>query len=214
MAAPLICPPQSVPVLDGQNRASTPWYLLFNNLVAQVRSLLASLANKVVGPSVAIANDIPQFADATGKLLKDGLGLVSVLGDPGLDSNVPSEKAVRSALSGRCVKVTLTGQASAISPTDLLVDGAMAPEGTYCISGYFVCSVAGTGSAVISIAWNDGVAAQTFVSFGGALISLGAYAQNRVFIRTDGAHQVTYSATYTGAGGAAYDFYLVMEPLT
>ena len=202
-------------------------------------------AGDVSGPVSSLTGDIPQFADTTGKLLEDGLGLATTVGTPGSDSNVPSEKAVRAAIPvvgtsaaaalvtsvgtpgldtnvpsekavstalGTKTIVTLTHQAAVIGATNLLVGGVMAPAGVYRVSGYFVVSIQGSGSAVISIAWNDGVWQQTVPSFGGALVVLGAYMQTSVVIRTDGAHHISYSATYTGGGGAAYDFYLVMGP--
>lgn len=59
----------------------------------------ASGSGDITGPSSSTTNHIPQFSDNTGKVLKDGLGLVTTLGSPGSDTNVPSEKAVRSAIS-------------------------------------------------------------------------------------------------------------------
>ena len=56
----------------------------------------------VVGPDSATDAHIPQFDGTSGKRIKDGLPLVTTLGSPGADTNVPSEKAVRAAIaSGR-----------------------------------------------------------------------------------------------------------------
>ncbi len=52
----------------------------------------------VIGPGSSTANHISQFSDTSGKVLKDGLGLVTTLGSPGSDSNIASEKAVRDAM--------------------------------------------------------------------------------------------------------------------
>jgi hypothetical protein len=109
--------------------------------------------------------------------------------------------------------VSLTNQAAAISPTALQVAGGVAPAGIYRISMYLVCSVAGTGSAVITVHWNDGVQAQASYGFGGALISLGAFQQIMLILVSDGVNDITYSATYTGGAGAAYNFKLVMEKI-
>ena len=54
--------------------------------------------NKITGPGSATLNHIPQFSDTTGKALKDGLSVATTVGSPGLDTNVPTEKAVRSAI--------------------------------------------------------------------------------------------------------------------
>jgi hypothetical protein len=53
----------------------------------------------VVGPATNTDAKIPQWNGANSKTLKDGLGLVTTLGSPGADTNIPSEKAVRAAIS-------------------------------------------------------------------------------------------------------------------
>lgn len=135
-----------------------------------------------------------------------------------VQQNSPAPAAANAAAvpaqnsSGIIAAVTLTAQAAAILATDLL--GSSIPAvGVYRLTGYFVVSTAGTGSAVITITWNDGVHAQSFGAFGGALTSLGAYVQYTLIIRADGVHNVQYAASYTGGGGAAYNFYLRVEQL-
>lgn len=59
----------------------------------------SSGSGDVVGPNSSTTNHIPQFSDNTGKVLKDGLELTTTLGNPGSDTKIPSEKAVRSAIS-------------------------------------------------------------------------------------------------------------------
>ena len=56
-------------------------------------------AGDVKGPSTTTSGKIPQW-DSTQKKLTDGLGLVSTVGGTGLDTNVPTEKAVRTAITG------------------------------------------------------------------------------------------------------------------
>jgi hypothetical protein len=51
----------------------------------------------VVGPAATTENNIPQW-DATTKMLKDGRVLVTTIGDPGADTAIPTEQAVREAL--------------------------------------------------------------------------------------------------------------------
>lgn len=53
----------------------------------------------VVGPATNTANYIPQWDGADSKTLKNGLALTTTLGSPGADTNIPSEKAVRAAIS-------------------------------------------------------------------------------------------------------------------
>lgn len=56
-------------------------------------------AGDVTGPASSTTDHIPQFSDTTGKVLKDGLGVVTTVGSPGTDTNVPTEMAVRAAIS-------------------------------------------------------------------------------------------------------------------
>jgi hypothetical protein len=58
-------------------------------------------ALSVIGPATNTDLNIPQWDGANSKTLKNGLGLVTAVGSPGSDSNVPSEKAVRAGLDAR-----------------------------------------------------------------------------------------------------------------
>lgn len=53
----------------------------------------------VIGPATNTDLKIPQWNGANSKTLKDGLTLVTTLGNPGADTSIPSEKAVRAAIS-------------------------------------------------------------------------------------------------------------------
>lgn len=55
----------------------------------------------VTGPAVSVVNHIPQFSDTAGGVLKDGLAVVTSVGVGGVDTSVPTEKAVRDALTAR-----------------------------------------------------------------------------------------------------------------
>lgn len=50
-------------------------------------------------PASSTADHIPQFSDTTGKVLKDWLGVVTTIGSPWADTNIPTEQAVREAIS-------------------------------------------------------------------------------------------------------------------
>jgi hypothetical protein len=50
-------------------------------------------------PSSTTVGNIPQYSNTSGTALSTGLGLVTTLGNPGLDTNVPSEKAIRTAIA-------------------------------------------------------------------------------------------------------------------
>jgi hypothetical protein len=52
----------------------------------------------VLAPATTTENKIPQW-DSTQQKLKDGLVLVETIGDPGSHTNVPTERAIRNALT-------------------------------------------------------------------------------------------------------------------
>jgi len=73
----------------------------FNPLLpANIQKVNDSGSGDVVGPASATDSDLAQFDGTTGKLLKDGLAVVTTLGSPGADTNIPTEAAVRSAITG------------------------------------------------------------------------------------------------------------------
>ena len=64
-------------------------------------SLLTNLpipANAVAGPATNTDGKIPQWDGANSKLLKDGLSVVTTVGSPGTNTNIPTEAAVRTAI--------------------------------------------------------------------------------------------------------------------
>lgn len=66
-----------------------------------VRDLVVAIgAGDVVGPGSATADAFVLFNSTTGKLIKDsGAVKVTTVGDPGADTNIPSEQAVREAIT-------------------------------------------------------------------------------------------------------------------
>ncbi|MFH1567925.1 MAG: hypothetical protein ABIL09_07975 [Gemmatimonadota bacterium] len=52
----------------------------------------------VLGPAVTTINNFPQWSTAD-RVLKDGLALTTTLGDPGVDTLLASEKAIRTAIT-------------------------------------------------------------------------------------------------------------------
>jgi hypothetical protein len=68
-----------------------------------VREGLGAKQDTLINPvtsdgATTVENQIPQFT-ATNNQLKDSLGLVTTVGDPGADTNVPTEQAVREGLN-------------------------------------------------------------------------------------------------------------------
>ena len=72
---------------------------VLSSTTAGVRSWTAAGTGDVAGPASSTDNHIPQFSGTTGKTLKDGLTVATSVGTPGVDTSVPTEKAVRDALA-------------------------------------------------------------------------------------------------------------------
>ena len=69
-----------------------------NNTIPTEAAVRAALGNgNVTGPTSTTENKIPQWDHAT-KALKDGLTLATTVATPGVDTKVPTEKAVRTAI--------------------------------------------------------------------------------------------------------------------
>jgi len=54
----------------------------------------------VLGPATNTDSLVPQWNGANSKTLKNGLTVVTTVGSPGADTSIPTEKAVRSAITG------------------------------------------------------------------------------------------------------------------
>ncbi len=75
----------------------------------------------VKGPASSTSNNIPQWDGTGGDAIKAGLSLKTTLADPGLDTALASEKAIRSAISTALVGgVTYKGGYNAATNTPLL----------------------------------------------------------------------------------------------
>ena len=76
--------------------AGSNWY---GCTATNIWTLLGGGSGNVVGPNSSVAGDIPGFADTTGKVLADSYAVVTTVGSPGTNGNIPTEAAVRSAIS-------------------------------------------------------------------------------------------------------------------
>ncbi len=124
----------------------------------------------VVGPSGATDGDFAQFDTATGKLIKGGLELVTTVDSPGLDTEVPSAKAVRSAISD-AGGGDVSGPGVAVDGNVALFDttsGKQIKDGGKSLSGADATIITGTAGTTNYVAkWNadgdlvDGVALPT-----------------------------------------------------
>ncbi len=78
------------------------------NLTALV-SGCGSGGGGVTGPGSTTVTNIPQWVNTGGTAIGTGLGFVTSVGSPGSDSNVPSEKAIRTAITSAASGVTGPG---------------------------------------------------------------------------------------------------------
>lgn len=87
---------------------SYPGYITLNrvtgNLKGCVNGSWASIggggAGNVAGPGSSTVGNIPTWTNTLGSQIGTGLGLVTTVGNPGSNTNIPSEASVRSAIAG------------------------------------------------------------------------------------------------------------------
>jgi hypothetical protein len=53
----------------------------------------------ISAPSSTTVGNVPQFSNTTGTAVSTGLGVVTTVGSPGADTNLPTEKSVRTAIN-------------------------------------------------------------------------------------------------------------------
>lgn len=112
--------------------------------------------------------------------------------------------------------VSLTGQTGSIGATNLQVGGAVAPAGFYRISWYGKCTTAsGSDTLTVTITYNDGTAARTQAFAFLLSTTVGSGVQQISFVfQTDGATNIQYSTTRSGATGSPqYALSITLERL-
>ena len=93
---------------------------------ARGTAISTAVADKATSPSTTTENKIPQWSD-TAKALKDGLVVATSVASTGSDQNIPTEKAVRTAITA-AVAAEATARGTAISTA--VADKATAPSTT------------------------------------------------------------------------------------
>lgn len=124
----------------------------------------------VVGPASNSANYIPQWDGADSKTLKNGLALVTTLGSPGADTNIPSEAAVRAAISnivGVCFSYPSNAQPADAEAINILVPVGVTFPLNLTGSGYYAAA-GPAAEAVVSIQKNGTQFATLTVAIGQA----------------------------------------------
>ncbi len=53
----------------------------------------------ISAPSSTTVGNVPEYSNTTGTALSAGLGVVTIIGSPGADTNIPTEKSVRTAIA-------------------------------------------------------------------------------------------------------------------
>ena len=132
--------------------------------------------------------------------------VTTTVGSPGVDTQVPTEKAVRTAINaasggGPVSTLSLTGQTAGSGPYNLQSGGAVLPAHMYRVDCYATVNPAISISVSLTIGWTDergnGYTSSYSVPNLGTFASFGAYS---LMVHTDGTHDltITYSATGTG----------------
>lgn len=85
----------------------------------------------ITAPGSTTTGNIPQYSNTSGTAVSVGLGLVTTVGSPGLDTNVASEKAVRTAIAAAGGLPSQTGFAGGA----LVTDGTSDSWGTAIVAG-------------------------------------------------------------------------------
>jgi len=93
-------------------------------------------------PSATTVSNIPQYGNSTGTALSAGLGLVTTLGSPGLDTNIASEKAIRTAIAAA---TATSGQLPAPSVAGYLITNGTSTSWGDLVTGPTGALCAGTG---------------------------------------------------------------------
>ena len=76
----------------------------------------------ISAPSYTTVGNLPQFSNTTGTAISAGLGVVTTVGSPGADTNIPTEKSVRAAIAAAV-------KASGNLPTQTGVAGYLTTNG-------------------------------------------------------------------------------------
>lgn len=96
----------------------------------------------------------------------------------------------------------LTAQTASIGATNLM---ASAPAGLYRISYYLHTTTAGSaGTVLLTLAWNDGVASQAFLTSALTLAAVvaGTFASGQIIVKSASAQAITYATTVAGVVGS------------
>lgn len=100
-------------------------------------------------PALTIVGNVPQYANASGTALAGGLSVVNSVGNPGSATNIPTESAVRSAVSatGSSAFANLTGGTNTNAMLLIGSGASLAASGTGAIVATSVPASGVTGLA-------------------------------------------------------------------
>ena len=97
-------------------------------------------------PSSTTVGNVPQYSNTTGTVVSTGLGVVTAVGSPGLDTNIPTEKSVRTA-------ITAASSAAGNLPSQTGTAGYLVTNGTSASWG----NITTGGSGALDCASTAGV---------------------------------------------------------
>jgi hypothetical protein len=187
-----------------------------------IKYLIAANTSVVFGPVSAVVDDLATFDGTTGKIIKDsGLTVTTTVTNPGVDTKVPTEKAVRTALS------SLIGDANALVYKGV-IDCSGNPNYPAADAGnVYIVSVAGKigGSsgivvnvgdmclcntdstpsgdqATVGAYWNVIEVAGNYQAYSTILTTLAALANSSGWLKNDGSGGLSYTTPTAANVGA------------
>jgi hypothetical protein len=86
-----------------------------------------AIDTKVDGAGAVTADNLVQFSGTGGKTIKGGLAVTTTVANPGADTNIPTEQAVREAITASCAG-DVTGPESSITGTVAVFGGETGKE--------------------------------------------------------------------------------------
>jgi hypothetical protein len=136
------------------NTTNTPGQNLYLCAPANTWTMLAGggsgggTGSGITVPALTIVGNVPQYANTSGSALAAGLSIVTSVGTPGSATNIPTESAVRSALSATGGTFSNLAGGTNTSATLLIGTGAsLAPSGSGTIIATSVPAGGVTGLA-------------------------------------------------------------------
>jgi hypothetical protein len=149
---------------------------------------LQALVSALDIPAAAISG--ASGTDPVGNVF--GNGLLAVLGAV----SIPTF-----GFPGAYSSVALTGQTATIAAVNIQHAAAILPAGRYLVTVTAIVTATGVGNLTVTLAWNDGTAAESITLGPSSMATSPARLMNVSHAVLDGVHNLTYATTVSPTGG-------------